>query len=51
MKKNRYMNFHYDKCHIIKKTGLASGSIIAFVGVDGAGKSRNNLKIKYAAAK
>ncbi len=35
----RHRNHRFDACHLIKKTGLTSGTIIAFVGVDGAGKS------------
>lgn len=39
MKLYRYSNRHFDACKIVKKTGLSGGAIIAFVGVDGAGKS------------
>lgn len=46
MKFNRYKNYHFDSCHPIKKTGLSGGMIIAFVGVDGSGKSSTTKEIQ-----
>lgn len=46
MKCFRYGNNHYDSCHMIKKSGLGSGAILAFVGVDGAGKSTTTKEIQ-----
>lgn len=46
MKLYRYINSNYDACKIIKKTGLSSGMIISFVGVDGSGKSTTTKEIQ-----
>ena len=45
MKGFRFAKRHFNSCRLIKKTGMTSGTIIAFVGVDGAGKSTMTKEI------